>query len=326
MPVDELAERFGLDAIELEEWQRVARSQAEFADRFRVACLGRSGKRIWADKTPENVLRFDFVLRHFPNASFVHVVRDGRDVATSLRLQSWMKLRDRSSPDALAQCAAYWAERARAGRRMLGHARYVEVRYEDLVCRPELTLRHLLEFFGLAWDEGMLRTDAAAAEAASRPIFATSVGRWRRELSSAEIDGMRQICGPLLGELGYESDPGWTRAEVPSGRHLRQWRPQRRSRWERLRIEAETLSRLVRDRRLPWRTRIIVSVLCAAYYLSPFDPIPDRIPIIGHLDDAAVAGVALLLFFRLTPGRLLRQHRSSVTARYAQRLGPRPRY
>lgn len=323
--VDELAARFGLDAAALDRWQRTTNSQAEFVERFRAACLARSGKRIWADKTPENIRRFDFVLRHFPNARFVHVIRDGRDVANSLRRQPWMKLRDRMSPQGVAHCAAYWAERVAAGCRMRGHSRYVEIRYEELVHRPEPTLRGLLDFLCLGWSDRLLRADAGAGEPASGPIFGSSIGRWRRDLAPTEVEALKRTCGPLLRELGYESDPSWpASAEAPRSRRLWRWRPKRWSRWERLRIEAETLWRLARDRRVPWRARIVALMLCAGYYLMPIDPIPDRIPIVGHLDDAMVVAAVLLLFSRLTPGWLLRQHRSSVTARYARRLEPKP--
>ena len=316
MPVEELAGRFGLPAGEVEDWQRHAGSQAEFVARFLAARLAQNGKRIWADKTPENIGRFDFVLRHFPSARLVHVIRDGRDVAASLRRQPWMKLRDRSGPAALARCGAYWAERVAAGSRLRGHPRYVEIRYEDLVRRPEATLRGLLEFLGLDWSDRLLRAETAAAEAAAGPIFASSIGRWRHELSPAEAAALKPVCGPLLRELGYENDPGWTAAPAARARRF----PKRWSRWERLRIEAETLWRLVWDRRVPWRARLGGPALCAAYYLLPLDPIPDRIPVFGHLDDAVVISLALLLFFRLTPARLLRQHRSTVTARHAQNI------
>ena len=318
MPVDELAERFGLSAGEVEGWQRHARSQAEFVARFLAARLAQSGKRIWADKTPENVGRFDFVLRHFPNARLVHVIRDGRDVAASLRRQPWMKLRDRSGAPALARCGAYWAARVGAGRRLRGNPRYFEIRYEDLVHRPAATLGGLLGFLGLEWHDRLLRAETASAEAAAGPIFASSIGRWRQELSPAEVAALKPVCGPLLRELGYESDPAWAGAAAAPLRPSRL--PKRWSRWERLRIEAETLWRLVCDRRVPWRARLGGLALCAAYYLIPLDPIPDQIPVVGHLDDAVVISLALLLFFRLTPGKLLRQHRSSVTARHAQNV------
>jgi Sulfotransferase family len=53
--------------------------------------IKRSDNPVWADKTPRNALRLSFVQKHLPNAYFIHVIRDGRDVACSLLSQSWMK-------------------------------------------------------------------------------------------------------------------------------------------------------------------------------------------------------------------------------------------
>ncbi|HTZ77120.1 MAG TPA: sulfotransferase [Stellaceae bacterium] len=317
MPVEELAARFGFDAGELDSWQCRARSQAEFVAWFLDARLARSGKRIWADKTPENISRFDFVRRHFPNARFVHVIRDGRDVAASLRRQSWMKLRERSGAEALARCGAYWAERIIAGRRSRSDPRYIEIRYEDLISRPEATLRRLLSFLRLEWSDRLLRAEAGG-EPAAGPIFPSSIGRWRHELSPPEVASLKP-WGPLLSELGYEVDRSWI--EPAASRRGRARFPKRWSRWERLRIEAEAFWRLAWDPRVPWRARLIGPILCGAYYLLPIDPIPDRIPVFGHFDDAIVVSLALLLFFRLAPERLLRQHRTSVAARHAQGAG-----
>ncbi len=209
----ELGPRMGFVPAEIEDWQRASRSQAEFIDRFQAACLARTAKSVWADKTPENIRRVDFVWRHFPRARFVHMIRDGRDVACSLRRQPWMKLQDRSADDIAGRCATYWVERVAAGRRLAGDSRYVELRYENLVRKPEETLRALLAALGLDWSERMLVPDAGErGDPAAGPAFTSSVGRWRKELSEPEIAALKSIAGPLLIELGYERDADWMRA------------------------------------------------------------------------------------------------------------------
>jgi len=201
----ELGPRMGFRASEVEKWQRNSRSQAEFIDRFQTACLARSGKTVWADKTPENIRRVDFVWRHFPHARFVHMVRDGRDVACSLRRQSWMK---RGSGDIIARCATYWVERVSIGRVFTSDPRYAELRYEDLVRDPAATLRRLLGSLGLEWSDRMLLADDdQRGVAAAGPAFTSSVGRWRKELSEPEVATLHSIAGPLLIELGYERNP-----------------------------------------------------------------------------------------------------------------------
>jgi hypothetical protein len=198
-PAD-IASRYGYPADEVEAWQRCSRSQADFIDLFQSACLRRARKEVWGDKTPENVMRFDFVRRHFPRARLVHVIRDGRDVACSLRNQPWMKKPKRAGGDMLGYCFDYWAERVAAGRRFHGDPQYIEVRYEHLVRRPEKTLRDLLSFLKLDWSDGVLHADSDAEREAG-PIYTTAVGRWRTELGHAER-GRIEKRG-ILASLGY---------------------------------------------------------------------------------------------------------------------------
>jgi protein-tyrosine sulfotransferase len=208
----ELGPRMGFAPSEIERWQRESRSQAEFIDRFQAACLAHARKSIWADKTPENITRVDFVWRHFPKARFVHMIRDGRDVACSLRRQSWMKLDDRSADDIAARCATYWVERVSTRHRLAGDPRYTELRYEDLVRQPEKTLHALMETLGLEWSDRMHAPDEQdRGDPAAGPAFTSSVGRWRKELSEPEIAAVKSIAGPLLIELGYERNDSWQR-------------------------------------------------------------------------------------------------------------------
>jgi hypothetical protein len=205
----ELGPRFRISPARIEAMQRQSRSQAEFIDRFAEDCLERSGKTVWAEKTPENVGRLGFLWRHFPKARFIHVIRDGRDVICSLRESPWMKLPHAREREA-EHCALYWARRIAWGRRHRSDPRYYEIRYEDLVESPEHELRLLLEWLGMDVDAGILQAMIAAPEARDRarlpseqPIFDTSVGRWQRHLSAAERRAVEAASGSLLGELGY---------------------------------------------------------------------------------------------------------------------------
>src|SRR5438132_8283898 len=86
--------------------------------------------------------------------------------------------------------------------------RYVGVRYEDLVRVPAPSMATDLEFLGEPWDAGVLdpTNDAQRASASSnthRPIFATSIGRWRRELAGRDLRAIEAVAGPAMAELGY---------------------------------------------------------------------------------------------------------------------------
>lgn len=201
----EIARRYGLPPHKVEQMQRQSRSQAEFIDLFRTACLAATGRRVWAEKTPENVRRLCFLFRHFPRAQFVHIVRDGRDVACSLRQQPWMKLPgDRFSLAALEACAMYWLARVGLGQACQPDWRFIEVRYEDLVRDPEHELRRLLRALGLRWHPSVLDTPQAADVPEHGPIYSTAVGRWRHELSIGETNAVVRHAGTMLAALGYE--------------------------------------------------------------------------------------------------------------------------
>ena len=170
----------------------------------------RSGKDGYADKTPAYLGRIDLLARSFPEARFVHVIRDGRDVALSLA-QSF----DRT-PQTPAQAGLFWSERVRDGReqgRALAPERYLELRYEDLVDEPEAAMRTLTGFLGIAYDGAMLERpnvarvlagypDASVHQHLSGPIERRR--DWRQELGVAERRRLELFAGPLLAELGYE--------------------------------------------------------------------------------------------------------------------------
>jgi uncharacterized membrane protein YkvA (DUF1232 family) len=231
-----LGPRLRRDAAEIEQWQFESQSQIEFVEHFHRAALRESGRSVWVEKTPANVFRFGFVKRHFPNARLVHIVRDGRDAACSLRCQPWAKIAGdvpRDSPEAARRCGMMWAASVRAGIRHRGHPRYFELRYEELVARPAETLLPLLTFLDLPWDERLLATDMSLprpsplaaysddfrdavqlslerdARVASHSIFDVSVGRWRRDLSPEDIEALAPVVGNLLIALGYEHDHRW---------------------------------------------------------------------------------------------------------------------
>lgn len=168
------------------------------------------GKQRYADKTPGYVLHIPLLARLFPEAVFVHLVRDGRDVASSFCDLGWA--------ETVEQAALHWQLRVRRGQRA-GHAlpahRYYELRYEDLVGDPEGSLRRLCEVIGLRFAPEMLEHHRHAAEVVrttSHPGYHRHLVRppteglrdWRRDLSAAEVARFELAAGNLLRQLGYE--------------------------------------------------------------------------------------------------------------------------
>lgn len=166
--------------------------------------MQRAGKARWGDKTPGYVTHISELARLFPEAQFVHLIRDCRDVCVSLRSRGW---RGR-----LPSQARYWATQVAAGMaqgRSLRSGRYLEVSYQDLVLHPETTLEAVCRFLGEDFDPAMLSFHVRAAEAIapweadlhaklSHPPQASEVGRWQREMTSWEVMVVEAIAGSVM--------------------------------------------------------------------------------------------------------------------------------
>jgi hypothetical protein len=118
------------------------RSFAAVIARLYGCYAAREGKTRWGDKTPSYVRHLPLLADLFPGARFVHVVRDGRDVALSF-------VRHYAGPRNVYTAAEHWLRSVEEGRRAgeaLGPASYLEVRYEDLIAGPEAVLRGVCAF------------------------------------------------------------------------------------------------------------------------------------------------------------------------------------
>ena len=88
------------------------------------------------------------------------------------------------------------------------------------------------------------------------------------------------------------------------GRWLADWKQRARQ----LKLEAHALYLAYRDPRVPWHARVYAAFV-AGYILSPIDPIPDFIPIVGYLDELLLVPVFVALARRMIPAEVLAEHR-----------------
>ncbi|MFW6088552.1 MAG: sulfotransferase family protein [Gemmatimonadota bacterium] len=180
-------------------------------DAFNTAYAAAKGKRRWGSKDPGDMRRIHLIDEWFPASRFVHIMRDGRDACASLVAQDF-------GPDDLLTCADAWREEVwwvrRIGR-LLGPARYHEVRYEDLVTDPEAVLRPLCAFLSLEFDPAMLAYHARVGDAVpdekrhiwpliDRPPQADNVERWRTGMSHGMRVCFEKRARDVLAECGYE--------------------------------------------------------------------------------------------------------------------------
>ena len=183
---------------------------AEVIDAFFVAYAERDGKPRWGDKTPGYSIEMVGIAELFPTARFVHLIRDGRDVAMSIRA-NFQEVGD-------IDAALVWATRVRKGRaqgRSLGSDRYLEVRYEDLVKDPQNVLTLICDFVDLEYRAEMLdysrRVRVAVPEGEQERIHTRllkpptkGLRNWRKEMSAEDLALFEALAGRELEEFGYE--------------------------------------------------------------------------------------------------------------------------
>jgi Sulfotransferase family len=178
------------------------------------AYAAREGKRRWGDKTPMYMRHLGLLDRLFPDAEYVHLIRDGRDAAVSfLAMPEGISAGAWAKPRSVAEFGCEWRREVTAARRLgarVGPARYHELRYEALVEDPERELRRICAFAGLSFDSGMLE-GAGESPSAAKPhqqrLKQAPTGRvrdWRTELDEADERAFEDLAGDLLAELGYE--------------------------------------------------------------------------------------------------------------------------
>lgn len=170
------------------------------------------GKDRWGDKTPMYMEYLPLLERLFPDALYVHLVRDGRDAAVSfLAMPEGIVTRTWAHPRSAAEFACQWRTEVEAARRLGARVgpRYREVRYEALVADPQAEIERICAFAGLTFDPDMLRyaddpgvTRRPHQQRLNRPPT-PGVRDWRNELGQEDVEDFEDIAGGLLATLGY---------------------------------------------------------------------------------------------------------------------------
>jgi hypothetical protein len=168
------------------------------------------GKSICGDKTPRYIERMALLSNLFPAARFLHMVRDGRNVALSYADVPF-------GPKTVGRAAALWASRVSMGRaagRSLGPARYIEVRYEDFVAAPAARLKEICDFIDVQWSESMLehasgsRTDILPNSALYNPNVTrpptSDIRSWEEQMPARLVEIFEAVAGETLDDLGYD--------------------------------------------------------------------------------------------------------------------------
>jgi hypothetical protein len=183
----------------------------------RVRTLGLARGLRAVEQNPETSYVLGGALEAYPQATALHVIRDGRDVVCSLLERGWLRADHSARDDAKQRYGAharFWVEPERrdefervsearraawAWRRYVAAARVapertLELRYEALVSAPEAEADRLSAALG---------APAAPLRRAFSLAHDASVGRWRDDLTREQLADIEAEAGELLAELGY---------------------------------------------------------------------------------------------------------------------------
>jgi Sulfotransferase family len=167
----------------------------------------------WAVYDPDNVLHVDQIRRELPGSLFVHIIRDGRDIALSLmKMEGYRPFPWSRRSRGLLETALYWqwmvCHGQQSGSRIPND--YLEIHYEELVTQPRTVLARLGQFLehDLDYDRiqsaglGRLR-DSNSSFLGDADSTQNPVNRWKEKLSPRQIVLLEATIGPTLEEFGY---------------------------------------------------------------------------------------------------------------------------
>jgi hypothetical protein len=185
------------------------------------------GMQRWAENSPVGLVLLPKIKEWIPDALILHIVRDGRDVASSLAKARYVRpfpLEDRQS---VIGAAVYWewmVERGRAHGRMLGKD-YMELSFEQLLAAPQETLSAVGRFIDHELDYERIRQVAYGSVSKPNTSFKAHssgsefqpVGRWKKNYSEPELARLEALIGPALEGLGYALATPAARRKATSG-------------------------------------------------------------------------------------------------------------
>ena len=166
----------------------------------------------WGDKTPIYSSYIDLLHQIFPQAKFIHIIRDGRDVALSM-IDKWGQKKMHVDIYFAARNWVWRIQRAQGAGQRLGPDLFYELHYESLVADPEQHLLTICNFLGEPYLPVMAQPHRLAKqqiEAGSfhapvrQPPSTKRISRWRQEMSPADLRLFQHAAGDMLLSQGYE--------------------------------------------------------------------------------------------------------------------------
>jgi sulfotransferase family protein len=234
-------------------WGGKPRSVAAVFDAIMSSLATAEGKRVWCEKTPMYVHHLRTLANAFPNAKFVHIIRDGRDCAASFH-RRWRFNSVRT--------IFRWKRAVGAGREQgasIGD-RYREIRYERLTAAPEACLQEICRFLDVPFEQSILKPARLRPEmtGSSERSIARNERRADHYFSPDALRQLERVAGRQLAECGYSTHYVEGNEDPPKLR-LRWWEIM--DDFRRLRDTLRTAADMQRSRRVSYVSRRVIAAL-----------------------------------------------------------------
>jgi len=148
-------------------------------------------------KDPNALKYIGLLSQTFPESKFIHIYRDGRDVAKSTLNFKW-------GGNNIYVNAVEWAKYTKAGRvqgQKLGNERYLELKFEDMVLNPESATAKMMSFLNITDEKSMCDLNSYFKST----LDEDKIYKWKSSYSEKELQLFEKIAGQTLKEFGYES-------------------------------------------------------------------------------------------------------------------------
>jgi hypothetical protein len=174
----------------------------------------------WVEHSPNNLASSKILLQAYPEAKFIHIIRDGRAVYNSAKKVSW-------GPKTPLRGAQWWLQKLAYcfAAELLHPDQVYRVKYENLLLDPETTLRGVCEFIGMPFSSEMLQGDSkfiadytkGQHRHVGQGIVASRLDSYRSELPAKEIEHFELFSAKMLDQLGYAVDTASRRPGIGIG-------------------------------------------------------------------------------------------------------------
>ncbi|MCH7535430.1 MAG: sulfotransferase [Bacteroidetes bacterium] len=179
--------------------------------------LEKSGKSYFGDKDPMNLNHLKQLKQAFPKAHVIHIIRDPRDVVMSRMKTEWGK----KYPFFVHVFDyGYHVERALEDGPAIFGKQYHQLRYEDLLTFPEVTIKSLCGELDIEFEDQMLlyhengnnlvnKSEKEWKDNVDKPIISDNLDKWKKGMSRNNVMLVESICSATINKLGY-STSGYT--------------------------------------------------------------------------------------------------------------------